>query len=773
MAAETRWIHPEPVDVPTDFAGAVGGHPLVAETLYRRGITTPEAAQAFLDPRAYSPAPPEDLPDMVTACGILADVIHVKGRILIWGDFDVDGQTATTLLVEGLRSLGANPDYHIPVRGKESHGITPSVLESYLAQGFDLLLTCDTGITEHENIARVQDAGHPVIVTDHHTLGETLPSADAVVNPQRLPADHPLRSLPGVGVAFKLIEGLYRFLGKPFEPGPALELAALGIVADIAELQGDTRYLLQKGLGHLRHTRRLGLQTLMQMAGVNPLNLNEGHIGFQIAPRMNAIGRLADANPVVELLTTQDRGRARVLATQIEALNAKRRFLTRQVAQAAEKQLQSSPEDRRAPALVLHHPEWPGGVVGIVAGQLAERYQKPVILLTGEGQIHGSARSTAGVNIIEAIRTQSHLLAGFGGHPMAAGLSLPEDRLSAFKHGFWEAVRDRMRGRAVVTEVPINSTLSLDEISLPFIEEINRLGPFGPSNPPLHFLIPDLAPVSDVTVGQNGEHKQVIAEDEAGNRQRFIWWNGGDQPAPEAAFDLVCKLHESDFQGERQVSAEWVDFQLSEKGAAVVASRHFTVIDHRDDLRPGHTLKRVLAENPDALVWAEGPEAAETGGVPRHELTQTPALILWTAPPADAVLRDMLRQAAPQKLIVFGLSPGLAEPRAFLQHLGGLAKFAISHRAGRAALNLLAGACAASEEAVRVGLQWWAARGVLTAEFEAGFVHLSMAKTDPDSASLEILQAVLADLLAEARAYRAFFRSGQIESLFPEMENAG
>ncbi len=773
MQTKTRWIHPEPIDVPPGFTAAVGGHPLVAETLYRRGITTPEGAQAFLDPQAYRPAPPEDLPDMAAACRILADMINVNGRILIWGDFDVDGQTATTLLVEGLRRLGANPDYHIPVRAKESHGISKEVLASYLDQGFDLLLTCDTGISEHENIARVQEAGHPVIVTDHHTLSDTLPPADAVINPQRLPPEHPLRTLPGVGAAFKLIEGLHRYLGKPFEPGAFLELAALGIVADVAELQGDTRYLLQKGLGHLHHTRRLGLRTLMQMAGVNPLNLNETHIGFQIAPRMNAIGRLADANPVVELLTTGDRGRARVLATQIEALNAKRRFLTRQVAQAAEKQLQSSPEDRRAPALVLHHPEWPGGVIGIVAGQLAERYQKPVILLTGEGQVHGSARSVSGINITEAIRTQSHLLEGFGGHPMAAGLSLPQDRLSAFKHGFWGAVQDRMSGRDIVTEIPINCTLSLDKISLPFIEEINRLGPFGPCNPPLHFLIPDLTPVSDVTVGQNGEHKQVIAEDDAGNRERFIWWNGGDQPAPEAAFDLVCKLHESDFQGERQISAEWVDFRLSEQGAAAVASRHFSVMDHRDDLRPKHTLEQTLADNPSALIWAEGPDAAETGGVPRHELTQTPILILWTAPPTDAVLRDGLKRAMPQELIVFGLSPRLAEPRAFLQHLGGLAKYAISHREGQVPLNLLAGACAASEEAIRIGLHWWAARGVLTADFDAELVRLSLTESDPDPQSLDILQAVLGDLLAELRAYRTFFRTGQIKSLFPEMETAG
>lgn len=771
MTQDIQWGEPQPVEVPEFFQQGVGGHPLVAATLYRRGVTDLAEARAFLHPDAYEPTPAETLPDMEPACRILSAALSAKRRILIWGDFDVDGQTATTLLVEALQELGGQVAYHIPIRETESHGISPTVLDAYLEKGFDLLLTCDTGISEHKAIRKVREAGIPVLVTDHHSLGRTLPPADAVINPQRLAPDHPLRTLPGVGVAHKLMEGLHRYLDREFNPDPSLELTALGIVADVAELQGDTRYLLQRGLQALRHTRRIGLQTLLENAGINPLNLDESHIGFQIAPRLNALGRLGDANPVVELMTTGDIGRARVLATQIEAMNTKRRFLTRQVDRAAEKQLASTPDDRRAPAIVLHHPQWPGGVVGIVASRLVERYQKPVILLTGENQIHGSARSIPGINVTEAIGSQAELLEGYGGHPMAAGLSLAAENLGAFKRGFWGAVAEQSRGRVFVPELPINGVLTLEEMTLDLVTEINRLAPFGPGNPPLHFLVRDLRVVSAVVVGRNGEHKQIIAEDAAENRQRFIWWNGGDQPAPEADFDLVCQLNESDYQGTRQISAEWLDFRISRKGKAALARRYLDVSDHRDALQPHQALKEIRAQCPHAPLWAEGPDADGIDGLPRNALPPAQELIIWTAPPDAAVLQTVLARVHPERVIVFALLPQQEGLKAFLGRLGGLVKYALRHKGGETSLSELAGACAATEDSVRIGLELWAAQGAFQANLSANAVQIFPGKgqTAQDNTQA-VLKEILTDLLAEARAYRRFFRRGRVENVFPDRE---
>jgi len=765
MAQEKNWTILEPFPIPEDFQAAIRGHPLVAQTLIQRGYRTIEAARAFLDLDAYQPTPPTELPDMETACGLLVNALEEGKRILVWGDYDVDGQTATTTLVEGLRELGGSVNYHLPVRAEESHGITRGVLETYLQHGFDLFLTCDTGISEHENVALLREAGKTVIVTDHHTLGKFLPPADAVINPQRLPEDHPLRTLPGVGVAYQLMDALFNAMGHRFDSDRYSELSALGIVADVAALYGDTRYLLQKGLASLRRTRRVGLQTIYDYAGLNPLHLNEEHIGFQIAPRLNAVGRIGDANPIVELLTTTDAGRARVLSTQIEAMNMKRRFVTRQVEKAAESMLQSSPEDRHAPAIVLYHPGWPGGVVGVVAGHLAERYNKPAILLTGEDRIHGSARSVQGINITDAIASQADLLNSFGGHPMAAGMSMPASVFPTFKRGLLSDVEEKSRQVEIKSELEISAVLAVDEINLDFIDQIQRLAPFGPGNPPLNFMIKDLTLISSSSVGKQGEHRQVLAADEFENQQRLIWWNGSDEPLPEAQFDLVCRLSKSDYKGDPQVNVEWKDFRLSEKGIKTVESRHFQWIDHRNAVSPASILNRILKTHPDAQVWAEGQDSDGIQGLSRLELSACETLVIWTAPPSLSVLNDVIQHVSPRQVFVVGQSRLSDSYGEFLTRVAGMAKYAIRHKNGQATLDALACACATEQDAVRVCLQLWEAKGEFSVEFNVGEIHLTKINRAPDLKVVEILEEILRSMLAEIQAFRRCFKVVDLDTL--------
>ena len=765
MSREKQWVIPQPILIPEDYQSTIGGHPLVAQTLYQRGYRTIAAAQAFLSLDDYQPTPPDELPDLEIACNLLSEAIENGRQILVWGDFDVDGQTATTTLVEGLRELGGSVSYHIPVRAKESHGITRSTLETYLDQGFDLLLTCDTGISEHENIAFVRQAGKPVIVTDHHTLGESLPQANAVVNPQRLPEDHPLRTLPGVGVAYKLIEALFEAFGHAFDSGRYSELTALGIVADVANLKGDTRYLLQKGLLSLRRTQRLGLKTLYHYAGLNPLHINEEHIGFQIAPRLNAIGRLGDANPMVDFLTTTDAGRARVLAAQIEAMNAKRRFTTRQVEKAAESQLQSSSKDRLAPAIVLHHPTWPGGVVGIVASRLVERYQKPALLLTGEDPIHGSARSIEGLNITKAISSQAELLTSYGGHPMAAGLSLPASAYPAFKRGFLSEVEEKIKHLISLPELKLAQALRLDEVNLNLIEQIQRLSPFGSGNPPLYFLIRDLTLISAASVGSQGEHRQVIAADRDENQQRFIWWNGGDEPLPEAPFDLVCRLSLSDYKGDLQISAEWIDFHLSENVSRSSTRQELEWIDHRDTVSPIPILQDILEQNPAAQIWGKEQLPDEVRGLNRHELGMSDTLIIWTTPPSLSVFQDVVRRVSPRQVILFCLPLTPKSHDDLLTQIAGLAKYAIHQKNGEALINIFASVCDTDQEAVRVGLQLWEAKGKLNVTFSGEDLKIKAMDSSPDQQIVEILTGLFSDIITETQAFRRFFRLGDIDSL--------
>jgi single-stranded-DNA-specific exonuclease len=610
-----------------------------------------------------------------------------------------------------------------------------------------------------------------VIVTDHHSLGETLPPANAVINPQRIPKDHPLHSLPGVGVAYKLMEALFQSLGQPFAEGHYRELAALGIVSDVAKLQGDTRYLLQKGLESLRETQRLGLQTLYRIANLNPQNLDETHIGFQIAPRLNAVGRLGDANMVVELLTTNDSGRARVLALQIEAMNAKRRFTTRQVAAAVETLLQMSPEDRHAPAIVLHHPEWPGGVVGIVASRLVEQYHKPVILLTGEDPIHGSARSVEGINITQAITTQSELLNTYGGHPMAAGMSMPAENFKAFKRGFLAAIEKLGEGIAAIPELVINKVISPEEISLDLVEQINRLAPFGPDNPPLNFMIPKLTLTSTAEVGVYGEHRQVIAEDKNQNQARFIWWNGGDYSPPDAEFDVVCQLSRSDYKGAPQVRAEWVDFRITEKGKEEIQSRQFEIIDRRNYLNPINEVLNFLAENPKSQVWGEGQTPKDLPCKGRHKLEATKNLVIWTVPPSQSVLDEVILRTKPKSVVVIGVLPAVINPKTFFERLGGLAKYAVKHKDGRTTLEELASACAATNDSVRIGLMLWEALGKMKVDFEENHLVISTTNGETNAAAKDIYSSLLKASLEESRAFRSYFRKGELNNYLPHAKS--
>lgn len=814
------WIDPPPVDVPADFAAAIGGHPLVARILVQRGIAELEAARAFLDPEAYTPAPPEALPGMIPACQRIERAIRQGETICVWGDFDVDGQTATTLLVEALRGLGAKVIYHIPVRAKESHGVNVEVLAALLdgaeagGNAVRLLLTCDTGITAHEAVEAAKQRGLDVIITDHHTLPDALPGADAILNPRLLPEGHALSGLPGVGVAYKLVEALYQQAGRAEETKKFLDLVALGIVADIAMQTGDTRYLLQRGLPVLRQTQRTGLLLLFELAGLQPAFLTEEHIGFVLGPRLNALGRLDDANPIVEFLTTADTGRARVLATHLEGLNARRRLLTAQVLRGAQEQIEKDSSLLEQAALVLSHPEWPGGVVGIVASELVERYNRPTILLTAPpGQpARGSARSIEGVNITEAIASQKALLHGYGGHPMAAGLSLDPANLPAFRRGLSRYVEKALGGKAPPQPtLAIDGQVTLADLTLDLVADLERLAPFGAGNPPLVLSIPRLNVLASSTIGRDGSHLQVVVKDEFDQTRRVLRWGGADWPLPEGPFDLACVVRASNYRGQRDVQVEWIDARPVE-APEIDLRRRLAVIDQRGLDHPLPVLQQIAADAagadaagtaPDAGEMPAAPAAVEPGlssaaaaDVPapageggigrviiwgeaealdkleavrlpvrdRAHLEPASTLIIWTTPPGRAELQTALDAVKPGTVIIFSVDPQDTGVEAFLKRLAGLIKFTREKLGGRAPLARLAAATAQREAGVRLGLQWMEAKGLAKVEIEEGQAQFGAAAS-PEPKKAERVLAQLRALLEETAAYRRYFKTADKENL--------
>ncbi len=543
------WVEPEASPVPPELLSAAGGERFVAEVLLGRGLGDPDTVPAFLDPERYQETPPDALPNMAVAVERLYAAVKNSEPILIWGDYDVDGQTATALLYTYLNNAGAQVRYHVPMRAKESHGIQPAALIRHLKPETRLFITCDTGISELEGIQVARAAGKDVIITDHHNLPERLPEATAILNPKLLPAGHRLGELSGVGVAYKLIQALDRALTGGKTP-PAHDLVALGTIADLALLVDDNRYLVQRGLPLLADTQHAGLRAVYQSAGLQPETLNEESIAFTLAPRLNAAGRLADANRMVELLSTDDAFKAEIIANEIEGLNAKRRLLSDQVLAAALEQVERDRSLLDQPCLVLSHPAWPGGILGIVASALVETYNRPAILFStaSGGPARGSARSIPGIDITAAIEAQRHLLLTFGGHPMAAGLSLLPENLPEFQAGITATLAQLTGGVDFEETLILDAILPVTQLPAGMESALKRLSPFGPGNPSLTLLSRGLTVQSSRPFGRNKDHLRLSVADGDGKTAEVIWWRSKGQKVPEGSFDLAYIAQTGQFQ---------------------------------------------------------------------------------------------------------------------------------------------------------------------------------------------------------------------------------
>jgi single-stranded-DNA-specific exonuclease len=784
MMKKRIWNKPAEIDVPEDLKASIGGHPIVSKTLVRRGIVDPDNALAFIHPNFYTPAPASDLPGLEGAVSRIEGSIRLKKKILVWGDFDVDGITATALLISALKELGAEVDYHIPVRADESHGVNLPVLKKRLDQSedypVDLVLTCDTGITAFEAIDYAQSRGIDVIVTDHHNLPDTLPQAYAIVNPNMLPERHPLNTLPGVGVAYKLVEILFNHVGRFEDCGQYLDLVALGIVADVAKLVADTRYLLQRGLEVLRNSERVGLQILFEITDLNPSLITEETIGFIIGPRLNAVGRLANARLAVELLTTEDRGRARILALQLERLNSKRKLLTSQVFNGALAKINRQPSLLEFDVLVLDHPEWPAGVIGIVASRLVERYQKPTIMIsTIPGELaRGSARSVEGVDITAAISAQKYLLEGFGGHAMAAGLSIDPEFIQEFRISISKSVQDM--GGIPDLELNIDGYLPLSDLSLELVSDLERLAPFGAGNPALTLVSEKMKLSKYSSLGREEEHLVMNLQDDKGESYRVIWWHAGLydhlEGLQEDRFDLAYKVGVSTFKGVREVQVEWIDFQFIEDiGSIQRQVAPIEILDCRLDADLKMCLSKIIVD-PDYQIWVEADGLNQLKKLnikninmdtarDRFDLNISDQLIIWTSPPGRSELESVINKVRPTKIVLCAVDPETDEPDVFLKRLSGILKYVINNRRGRVDLGTLESVMSHKETTIRKSLEWLSVKGLIRIQYfnegEIG-VELGMEGRN-DEASWLYDQLVV--LLDETAAFRRYYFKTEKETL--------
>ncbi|WP_414564210.1 MULTISPECIES: single-stranded-DNA-specific exonuclease RecJ [unclassified Anabaena] len=585
-----RWqIYPQQPEFAQKLATINNISPIISQLLINRGITTPEAAQAFLDPESLIlPSPLEDFPDLAVSVELLQQAIATKAKIAICGDYDADGMTSTALLLRSLRSLGAQVNYAIPSRMHEGYGINKRIVEEFHSEGVELILTVDNGISAFEPIARARELGVKVIVTDHHDIPQKLPPANAILNPKLIAESSPYRGVAGVGVAYILAVSLAQQLGEMKGlVSPMLALFTLGTIADLAPLTGVNRRWVKRGLKQLPKSHLPGIQALIQMAGVqsrgeagveklglvpkssstSPKSLKPEDIGFRLGPRINAIGRIGDPQTVIELLTTDDMGIALERAMQCEQTNTRRQQLCEEIEQEAiayvETEFVSSlPQDR---VLVVVQPNWHHGVIGIVASRLLERYGVPVFIGTYEDEqlIRGSARGIPEFNVFEALECCHDLLGKFGGHKAAGGFSLPAENLPKLRWRLCEFANQCLEPQHLKPLLKIDAQVDFSEINQQLYQQLNALHPCGMDNPDPIFWTSQVQVVEQQTVGK-GHIKLTLAQSIHEQQYKFkaIAWRWRDYFPLPSQIDIAYKLRENHFNGNTSIELELLGVRL-------------------------------------------------------------------------------------------------------------------------------------------------------------------------------------------------------------------
>lgn len=559
--------------------------PLLAQVLMNRGIETVEQAELFIHPEtAELPSPLTEFPDLEISLDILVEAIDRHNKIAICGDYDADGMTSTALLLRALSALGADVDYAIPSRMSDGYGINRRIVEEFHAEGVKLIITVDNGISAVAAIARAVELGLQVIITDHHDLPQVLPPANAILNPKLIAESSVYRAIAGVGVAYLLALELAQRLGKPSLSDELLELFTLGTIADLAPLTGINRRLVKQGLQLLPNSQVIGIQALIEMSGTQgseptpssssegskKKNLKSSHamkpedIGFRLGPRINAIGRIDDPQIIIDLLTTQDMGVALARAIQCEQVNKQRQDMCARIEQEAIDLIEQGTYNiKQNRVLVIVHPGWHHGVIGIVASRLVERYGVPVFIGTNEDEHHirGSARSIPEFNVFQALEYCHDLLGKYGGHRAAGGFSLPTEHLTNFQQRLSEFAHECLEVEHLKYLVKIDAEADLAAINASLYAQIDAIHPCGMENPDPVFWTANVRVLEQKIVGK-GHLKFTVNTPEFPQGIKAIAWRFGDYyPLPQY-LDIAYKLKENNWKDSRAIELEVVSVRL-------------------------------------------------------------------------------------------------------------------------------------------------------------------------------------------------------------------
>ncbi len=577
-----RWlIHHHDSQMVQQVEQRAGVSPVVAQLLTSRGVVDSEEIRTFLDAKLVELRDPVLLPGVEEAAKRILAAVRDNRRIVIYGDYDADGMTSTAILHECIRLIGGDVGYHVPNRLDDGYGLNCDAIEQLEKRGTSMIISVDCGIASIEPAKKARELGLELIVTDHHQFGDELPCADVLVHPA-LPGHHyPFAGLCGAGVAFKLAWAICQIDSESDKVKPtlrafllrALGLAAIGTIADVVPLVDENRILVRHGLKSLRHSPILGLDCLMRCVKLDSKpELSAEDVAFMLAPRLNAAGRLGQAQLGVELLITQSRERAESLAEYIHELNKSRDSLDRSIYIAANKQIKERFDPANDPALVLSGRGWHAGVIGIVAGRIAEKYNRPTVIITMDQAAlkpaMGSARSACGVNLHQALEHCSDHLVSHGGHAAAAGLKIDEAQLEDFREEFCEYVESEVTETDKVPELNIDVESPLSLLTLNSLNELESLSPFGQGNPRPLFCAFGVEVAEPPKRMGGGERHLSIKLSQQGASLRGVAFGKGDWVEEieqvTGPLDIVYRPVVNEFRGRRNVELHLVDWRPAE-----------------------------------------------------------------------------------------------------------------------------------------------------------------------------------------------------------------
>ncbi|WP_010251763.1 single-stranded-DNA-specific exonuclease RecJ [Acetivibrio cellulolyticus] len=746
------------VQIPKEIIEATDGDELVARIFYNRGYKNPLTIRQMLKDEFYTPTDVNEFTNIKKAVDRILNAADRDEKICVYGDYDVDGVTSTVTLVECLSLFIDKVVYHVPDRFTEGYGMNIEVIEKLAGEGVSLVITCDCGISNINEIKRAKELGMDVILTDHHNIPSELPNADVILNPKLLEEGHKARNLSGCAMAFFLCLALLKHKGMEEKAEDYLDMLALSLIADVVSLNGENRYLLKKALPKLFNTKREGLIKLLGIASKTSELSTEENIAFQIAPRINAAGRMESARLPVELLLCKDPYMADEMAQKIDFLNTERKRVQQEIIDQAIEQVETKKKNKTV--LVLYNDFWHHGIIGIAAGRICELYRKPAILLSlkEDGKtVVGSARSVDDINIYELIKECSERLLKFGGHSQAAGLSLLKDDLQGFV-GEIELLAEKKHFINETIKVDIDMELEVDNVTDELYDRLQLAGPYGEGFEAPMFVSYGLKVLSDRKTEKN--HHIMVLEGKNNTRISAVKWFGSGKSLQGKVFDLTYKISKNTYKGNSSIQLTLGHTVESEGEVQKVFNG--SIIDER-----GSDINLLADKYAQPLFFYEGLNSTcpVASAVDRFGIRKTDNVVFLSPPANTSIFREIIALSNPQNIIInFNVLQDYSF-KGFVINLLGLIKHIVSQDKGRGYIEAISIKLGVEEAVVKSGLRFLKAAGKVNYLLSEDDRRVFILKGD-GSQTIDMVSAEkrLRNALMEKMAYQQFILKTEVDN---------